>query len=85
MTVAARVASAFVRTHQRRPEHTRTMTDAERRLADLENALVADIERMHDCRWRSDALAREAHDAHQRVANRRPEINRLRAELGVAP
>lgn len=78
MTVATRVASAVTRPLRRRPEHTRTLSASERRLADLESALVDDVELLHDCRW-------QAHAAHQRIANRRPEIDRLRAELGVAP
>lgn len=47
-------------------------------LRDIENAMVADAELIHDCRWKTKA-------ARQRIANRRDEIDRLRAELGVTP
>lgn len=40
-------------------------------LADLERANVADGELIHDCAWKAKA-------AHQRIANRRAEIDRLR-------
>lgn len=51
---------------------------ATNRLRDLEDAMVADAELIHDCRWRVAA-------ARERIADGRAEIDRLRAELGVTP
>lgn len=54
--------------------HLADLLTTDRRLSELENASCLDAERFY-------LLVRKAKDCKQRIANRKPEIERLRKEM----